>query len=44
MSGNWVEFERLDHAQHRWGAVVLLGIIAALALGLWLFAGSTPAA
>lgn len=38
-SGDWSAFERLDHAQHRWGAVVLLGLLGALALGLWLLAG-----
>lgn len=40
--GDWPLFERLDHAQHRWGAVVLLGLLGALALGIWLWVGGAP--
>lgn len=30
---DWDRFDRLDHRQHQFGAVVLLGILAALGLG-----------
>lgn len=33
------EFARLDHLQHQFGAVVLLAIVAALGLGVYLYAG-----
>ncbi len=33
-AGDWDAFTRLDHLQHQWGAVVLIGILAALGLGL----------
>ncbi|MBD3728824.1 MAG: hypothetical protein IE933_03885 [Sphingomonadales bacterium] len=33
-AGRWEEFERVDHSQHRWGAVVLLGLLGAATLGL----------
>ena len=33
-SEDWARFEALDHAQHRWGAVVLVGILLALGLGV----------
>ncbi|QDL52991.1 hypothetical protein [Rhodoferax aquaticus] len=36
-AGDWERFERIDHAQHTWGAVVLVGILAALGIGLYLF-------
>ena len=32
-SGCWDEFARLDHLQHKFGAVVLLAIVTALGLG-----------
>ncbi len=32
--GNWKEFDRLDHKQHKYGAVVLFAIIAALVIGV----------
>lgn len=33
-AGRWEEFERADHSQHRWGALVLLGLLGAATLGL----------
>jgi len=33
-SGNWTGFEATDHLQHKWGAVVLIGILGAGVLGL----------
>ncbi|MDO8988763.1 MAG: hypothetical protein Q7U91_03935 [Sideroxyarcus sp.] len=36
----WEEFARLDHLQHKFGAVVLLAIVAALGLGVYRFAGA----
>jgi len=33
-AGNWQAFESADHIQHKVGAIVLLGIIAALGVGL----------
>ena len=33
-SAHWAAFDRLDQQQHRWGAVVLLGLLTALAAGL----------
>jgi hypothetical protein len=35
---DWKAFANLDRAQHAWGAVVLLGIVGALTLGLWRYA------
>jgi len=32
--GDWARFEALDHLQHKWGAVVLVGILLALGLGV----------
>ncbi len=32
-SGDWPQFEALDHLQHKWGAVVLVAILLALGLG-----------
>lgn len=37
-SEHWAEFERLDHLQHKFGALVLLAIVAALAVGAYLYA------
>ena len=31
--GQWEEFERIDHQQHRFGAVVLVSLLIALILG-----------
>jgi uncharacterized membrane protein len=39
-SGNWEEFTRLDHKQHKYGAVVLLAIVVALSIGVYAY-GST---
>lgn len=36
---DWETFTALDHLQHKFGAVVLLGILTALGLGIDLFAG-----
>jgi hypothetical protein len=33
-TGDWAQFETLDHLQHKWGAVVLVGILMALGLGV----------
>jgi hypothetical protein len=33
-SGDWTGFEATDHLQHKWGAVVLIGILGAGVLGL----------
>lgn len=38
-SGDWETFTALDHLQHKLGAVVLLGILTALGIGIYLFAG-----
>ncbi|MEJ2453699.1 MAG: hypothetical protein P8103_06025 [Candidatus Thiodiazotropha sp.] len=37
---NWEEFSRLDHKQHKYGALVLFTIVAALSVGLYAY-GST---
>lgn len=37
-SDQQAEFTRLDHLQHKFGAVVLLAIVAALAIGIYLYA------
>jgi hypothetical protein len=34
LSDNWSRFDQIDHRQHRVGAIVLVGILAALGLGL----------
>lgn len=39
-AGRWDEFARLDRRQHKFGALVLLGILAALAIGIDLLARS----
>ena len=39
-SDQQTEFTRLDHLQHKFGAVVLLAIVAALAIGIYLYAGA----
>ena len=31
---DWARFDRLDHRQHQFGAIVLVGILVALGLGL----------
>lgn len=36
--GNWEHFDRLDSLQHKLGAVVLLALLVALAIGLTLLA------
>lgn len=33
-AGDWAAFERFDHSQHKWGALVLLGLLGAAVLGL----------
>jgi putative copper export protein len=33
-------YEQLDHWQHKWGALVLLGIVVAMAVGGYLFANT----
>ena len=33
-AGDWTAFERVDHSQHKWGALVLLGLLGAAVLGL----------
>jgi uncharacterized membrane protein len=38
--GDWQAFEALDHLQHKLGAVVLIGILGALSMGLYLFSGA----
>ncbi len=38
-AGDVSGFENTDHAQHRWGALVLLGLVAAFALALLRRAG-----
>lgn len=40
-NGDWDGFHRVDHLQHKIGAVVLLGILAALGTGLVLLARQT---
>lgn len=34
-AGDWGRFRQLDHRQHQWGAVVLVGLLGAAGLGLW---------
>ncbi len=35
MRGDWARFEALDHVQHKAGAIVLIGVLIALAAGYW---------
>ena len=37
-AGHWGEFSRLDGLQHKFGAVVLLALVAALSCGIYLHA------
>lgn len=37
-AGRWEEFAHLDHLQHRFGAVVLVAVVAALLIGVYRFA------
>lgn len=37
-SGQQPEFARLDHLQHKFGAIVLFAIVLALAIGVYLYA------
>ncbi|MFV5213058.1 hypothetical protein ACLIIZ_04945 [Azonexus caeni] len=39
-SDQQAEFTRLDHLQHKFGAVVLLAIVTALAIGIYLYANA----
>ena len=39
-AGDWDTFAALDQLQHKLGAVVLLGILTALGIGIYLFTGS----
>jgi len=39
-SGDWLAFEAIDHLQHKMGAIVLIGILGALGLGIYLFSGA----
>jgi hypothetical protein len=36
--GDWPAFERLDQLQHKIGAIVLVGLLAAFGIGLYLLA------
>jgi hypothetical protein len=38
-NNQWADFEATDHKQHKFGAVVLLGMLFALAIGLYLYSG-----
>ncbi len=40
-SAQWAEFKRLDHLQHKLGTIVLLALVAALAIGIYLFASQS---
>jgi hypothetical protein len=35
LAGNWPEFDRLDHLQHKVGGVVLAGLVVAVGAGVW---------
>jgi hypothetical protein len=35
VAGDWSRFEALDHLQHTFGAVVLIGVLVALVAGYW---------
>ena len=39
-NGDWAAFERADHLQHKIGAVVLVGILVALLIGIYLNAAT----
>jgi putative copper export protein len=39
-SSDWAAFEAIDHLQHKMGAIVLIGILGALGLGIYLFSGA----
>jgi hypothetical protein len=39
-AGNWSAFEQIDRTQHKIGAVVLVCIVVALALGIYLHANA----
>lgn len=39
VQGQWQAFEAADHLQHKLGALILVGILGALGLGLYLFSG-----
>jgi len=39
-AGHWAAFEKVDHLQHKMGAVVLLALLGAMGLGLYLFSGA----
>lgn len=39
-SDQQAEFTRLDHLQHKFGAVVLLAIVTALAIGIYFYANA----
>lgn len=39
-AGHWDEFTRLDHLQHKFGAVVLFAIVIALVIGIYRFANA----
>lgn len=36
-AAQWEKFSHLDHLQHKFGAIVLLGILAALSVGIYLY-------
>ena len=38
VAGEWETFSSLDHLQHKFGAVVLIGILVALGIGVYLHA------
>ncbi len=40
LQGHWQAFEAVDHLQHKVGALVLVGILGALGLGIYLFSGA----
>lgn len=42
-SGDWPAFEAIDHLQHKLGAIVLIGILGAMGLGLYVFSGALSA-
>ncbi|MBP7080600.1 MAG: hypothetical protein KBA96_05775 [Rhodocyclaceae bacterium] len=34
-SGDWLQFDQLDHLQHKIGGLVLVGLLVALCAGIW---------
>lgn len=38
-NNQWDEFEAIDHQQHKFGALVLIGMLCALVIGLYLHTG-----